>query len=391
MSTYPPVAGYSYTANDSIGSAIHAFLWTEVGGMQDLGFIGGFTGTRSNSSYGCGISANGSVVGGSSQTATDSTTYPFIWTPAGGMVNLGNPDPSIANGTGQPTVNLLSQLSADGSTLCGYVFSNSLVVAWIWKGGNFTILPSLPGANQTQAQSISADGSTVVGFSGESDSTLHAFLWTSSGGIVDLGILPGLTGNQANSRAYGSSNNGTVVVGQSPFVGGGSPHAFVWTLSGGIKDLNSVLSSSGVDMTGITLVSALGVSPNGRYVVGNGIFSYSYNQAFLVDLQAMALYQIPDFTSSGTGGVSNAANAVNDAGVVTGFAQIQTPLDQYEAFIYTVAGGLVNLGTLGPDRFNHYSSQGNAIGVSPIVTTGGPIMIGPGEGMLGTNIGPIMV
>src|ERR1700680_83879 len=61
---------------------VHAFLWTEVGGFQDLGTLGG------TGSYAYGINKSGEVVGYS--LLADGTTYhAFLWTQAVGMQDLG--------------------------------------------------------------------------------------------------------------------------------------------------------------------------------------------------------------------------------------------------------------------------------------------------------------
>src|SRR2546421_24231 len=61
---------------------LHAFSWTQSGGMVDLGTLGG------TQSYGLAVNASGQVVGYST-LAGDSDAHAFSWTQAGGMVDLG--------------------------------------------------------------------------------------------------------------------------------------------------------------------------------------------------------------------------------------------------------------------------------------------------------------
>lgn len=77
--------------------------------------------------------------------------------------------------------------------------------------------------------------------------------------------------SNGNSWATGVSGNGAVVVGY--YFSSGSQMAFRWTAATGSKNLNSLLATAGVNMTGITLQTASGVSGNGQFIVGNGIFN----------------------------------------------------------------------------------------------------------------------
>ena len=83
------VVGESSTADDL---DIHAFSWTQAGGMVDLGTLGG------TESEPFAVNASGQVVG-YSYTAGDTDLHAFSWTQAGGMVDLGILDPEILSGT----------------------------------------------------------------------------------------------------------------------------------------------------------------------------------------------------------------------------------------------------------------------------------------------------
>jgi probable HAF family extracellular repeat protein len=62
----------------------HAFLWTQAGGMVDLGTLGG------SHSYATAVNGSGQVVGHSA-TANGTRMHAFVWTQAGGMIDLGTP------------------------------------------------------------------------------------------------------------------------------------------------------------------------------------------------------------------------------------------------------------------------------------------------------------
>ena len=60
----------------------------------------------------------------------------------------------------------------------------------------------------------------------------HAFLWSSTTGMQDLGTL----GTGEDSEAFGINSAGHVV-GDSNTNGPYTPHAFLWTQSAGMQDL----------------------------------------------------------------------------------------------------------------------------------------------------------
>ncbi|GKS57824.1 hypothetical protein YTPLAS18_13510 [Nitrospira sp.] len=91
-----------------------------------------------------------------------------------------------------------------------------------------------------------------------------------------IGPLPGHT----TAAATAVSDNGKIVVGisnstflqyQGVVLGWNPGTAFRWAESGsnaGIKDLRDLLIANGVNMTGITLLSVTGMSPDGQWIQG---------------------------------------------------------------------------------------------------------------------------
>ena len=213
----------------------HAFIWTQGGGIVDLGALGGDPAGTGSDAF--AVSANGSVVVGDSSTDdTNTADHAFRWTQGGGMADLGA------------------------------------------LGGD-------PAGTDSVAFAVSANGSVVVGDSSTDDTNAieHAFRWTQGGGMADLGALGGDPAG-TGSEAAAVSATGKVVVGYS-FTDdtNSNTHAFRWTQSSGMQDLNTLLGNAGVNMTGIVLEAANGISPNGRYIAGGGTFSgSSIEEAFLV-------------------------------------------------------------------------------------------------------------
>ena len=113
------VVGYGNSA-----TGMEAFRWTQVCGMQGLGFP-----------EACAASADGSVVVGFRYNANQAE--PVRWTHDGGTVCLGKlPDYSYGSANG---------VSADGSVIVGtYRENNNITFRWI-AGRGIAGLPGLPG------------------------------------------------------------------------------------------------------------------------------------------------------------------------------------------------------------------------------------------------------
>lgn len=115
----------------------------------------------------------------------------------------------------------------------------------------------------------------------------EAFRWTSSGGMVGLGDLPG---GSFNSLAFGVSADGSVVVGRSLTASGFE--AFIWDETNGMQRLADVLTDAGLDLTGWTLEQATGVSADGKTLVGVGTNPSGDDEAWVASLQVPALTPI---------------------------------------------------------------------------------------------------
>jgi probable HAF family extracellular repeat protein len=161
-------------------------------------------------------------------------------------------------------------VSPNGSFAVGASNSAAGLQAFRWtSAGGMVGMGDLPGAPfGSVATGVSADGAVVVGFGNlnEATGTTEAFRWTSGGGMVGLGDLPG---GPLNSNTWDVSADGSVVVGYGNTASG--EEAVRWTAGDGMQNLRDLLIAGGATgLTGWTLTQATGVSADGLTIVGIG-------------------------------------------------------------------------------------------------------------------------
>jgi probable HAF family extracellular repeat protein len=224
---------------------------------------------------------------------------------------------------------------------------------------SFTGLGQMPNAMHgagTFANSVSADGSSVVGYGWDAQGRARAWRWTESTGIVDLGDLGGGT-----SEAYDVNADGTVVVGYS-YSATNEHLGFRWTPGAGMQALPMYevidVSGDGDFMVGINIWRtasgqagffdpagfgfwAAGVSTNGQVVVG---YKYVNTRA-----HAFRWTQAGGLLDLGvtTGTESDARGVSGNGLVIVGEAQDNSIQGFYRAFRWTAQGGMQDLGILG--------------------------------------------
>lgn len=242
---------------------IHACRFTDSDGLVDLGTLDP-SNDATLGSFAFGVNADGSVVVGVSDLpGGGSNQHAFRWTQSERMVDLGSA--KGANGFSSAYAT-----GADDSVVVGESdFPSGARRAFRWTAASGFL--DLDSSGAGLASGISGDGSTVVGAN-----KTHAFRWTETGGMQDLPTLPGRSG----AAATAVSDNGKVVVGMSaprPLGRGYSTgwdfetsdtRAFRWTAASGTQDLTELLAARSVDTTGITLLAALAISPDGQFIGG---------------------------------------------------------------------------------------------------------------------------
>ena len=247
--------------NDPINGLVqHAFIYSD-GVITDLGTFGG------GISQGNGINDSGIAVG-SSLLSDGATTHAFWYNPATKQLNdlgtLSGGFRSAAFG-----INRKGQIAGSSDTSRFDALGNPITDAVIWNlpAGNIVDLGTL-GGSFGRATAINDFGS-AVGFSTNAQGFTHAFL-SGRSGLVDLGTLGG-----SYSQATAINNRG-VVVGFSNVTGDTTVHAFIWTSRHGLVDLNTLLPAN----SGWVLSSAYGINNEGTIVGGGTINGESHAFAF---------------------------------------------------------------------------------------------------------------
>jgi probable HAF family extracellular repeat protein len=262
-----------------------AFRWTAAAGIEGLG-----PGPFSQSSIAFSASYDGSVISGIHGGAA-------MWTPDAGWQSLAGPADSYARGVSHDGTLLAGQIknqavrfnvgnapqfigtlapdqnsfglgiSGDGGAVVGYGITSGGERAFKWTNASgMVMLPSIGGnANNAAAINISADASTIVGWSSGSLEQ-QAVLWHDQG-VNPLGTL---VEGDTRSLALDISGDGDLVVGWS-----GTPlvhTAFLWDATRGMRNLRSVLINQyGLNLANWTLEEATGISDDGMTMTGLGI------------------------------------------------------------------------------------------------------------------------
>lgn len=243
---------------------------TETKQWQTLGSLNG---NMSYPSAGSGyyISGDGKSVAGIAYTTNPASTgakkfaHAAVWSEKEGMMDLG----SLFDNIGRST--RANCISYDGSVVVGWQDQNGPWHSAVWRknpaGGyypNEFLLkdPSKGSADiknrLSECRSVSLNGKWIGGKGqGTVSATENGWIWSEETGVIELPKLEmGFVENV--------NNDGTMATG---FTGG--MQGFIWTKDGGTKTLNEyVYDKFGLDMGDVYLMSALNMSPNGRYLCG---------------------------------------------------------------------------------------------------------------------------
>jgi len=311
------------------------FTWQD-GVVHKLGALPGF-----NSSFAFWVSNSGHVVG-VSENGVDPLTgiralEAVLWGKDGSITDLGtlggyDSAAFAVNNRGQVVGSALNTIPDPYTGM--FSFSGATQAhAFRWtKSQGMQDLGTLGGTDSAafyinergQIAGFSFTDSTVNPSTGVP--TLHPFLWE-NGKMTDLGTLGGTFAGPFTIESFGGLNNRGEVVGTSNLAGDAIAHPFLWTKSEGMKDLGTL---------GGTLAFATWINDAGEVVGLSGTLDDQFAHAFL--------WRDGVMTDLGTPGSDpdSQANSINSRGQVVGGSFGTTDL---HGFLWE-NGSIVDLNTL---------------------------------------------
>lgn len=195
----------------------------------------------------------------------------FVWSAEKGMstITIGLPE----------AVERLQPLGGNScQQVVGYYVDTENRYAFLWDRANgLTDLSPALGSKYCEAHAINDKGQIIGQSFTRSKRQFSAFMWDKTTGVRELGVLGGHW-----SSPNGLNNFGTVV-GSSKFDGTGGAdgarwHAFLWSTSTGMIDLNEALHESSVFLC---LESALDINDAGQ-IIGYGRIKNGQRRGFVM-------------------------------------------------------------------------------------------------------------
>ena len=324
--------------------------------VQDLGTLGGpysFSYNLNNAGVVSGGSATPNQNGDPSQAVVNAPQTAFLWDDGHlrNLGTLGGPD-SVAAAANLANLAVVdsetANLSRQGEDVCAFG-TNLQCLAAIWKHGQLSKLPLLPGGNNSYALDMN-DRGQVVGFADTDVYDLdcaaaktagfrfQAVIWEPNGSLrPPLSPLD----RDTVANAFGINNDGQVVGNSGvcanttppPYVT--SPHAVLWERDGTPIDLGSL----GGPVSGASAIN------NHGDVSGTSSSADGSPQAFLwtPETRTLVKLQTPDGFPAA---VNTCCKTINDRREIVGF-MFNADFSQQHAFLWK-DGAMVDLNDLLP-------------------------------------------
>jgi probable HAF family extracellular repeat protein len=166
------------------------FRWTRKRGMQALGTFASVEATAAD------VNADG-YIGGTAPLRKGGTDHAFLWTPNGGLIDLG---------TGSGSASGATRLNDQG-TVIGFISKPpALGVGFVWTGADGLLEIGKLGVNISTADDINKHGQVVGAIDG------RAYMWTRELGVADLNTrVRNAPSGLVLLRASAINNDGAIV------------------------------------------------------------------------------------------------------------------------------------------------------------------------------------
>jgi probable HAF family extracellular repeat protein len=281
--------------------------------VSPLGTLGGTVSVAN------AINVQGNIVGAG--TTVQGPGHAFV-SDGIGISDLGT---LISTSTAMSTANGISATGEVVGISTATAAGDSHGFRWTSTGG-MQDLGTLPGGSASSAMGVNSAGQ-IVGYGATGAApTAHAVLWQQGWGAgqwiaTDLGTLAGATGGLSQANAINNAWS-PQVVGFSILSDNASYHAFLWQ-SGTMTDLGSLGGA-------ISIAHAIN---DGGLIVGGSLNGSGKRHAFTI--QAGGGNPMQDIgTLVGAKGVFSEAYAVNSSGAIVGASVHNTTTTDTHAFIY---------------------------------------------------------
>ena len=221
----------AYVGSANTATAVRAFAGSRSGQVKELAPLAG-----DNASVAYAINGRRQAAGFSSGAKGERAV---VWSAAGTPRAL----PALRGATASRAHDISSRGDVAG---VANVATGRQPVLWP-RGQPPRALKLLAGDTTGEALAVNARGE-AVGYTADATGMVrHAALWRPNGAVTALGALPG----GASSEALDSNDAGDVV-------GTAGSRAFLWTRSGGMRDLNQLVAPSRLVLTKATGINNAG-------------------------------------------------------------------------------------------------------------------------------------
>jgi probable HAF family extracellular repeat protein len=251
-------------------------------------------------------------VTGSSLTA-GGVQHAFVWRAGAGMLDIGTP-----TGGGESSGTAINR----HGVVTGSSYADFLPRAFRWSAasGSESLGALTPGLGSASFAGALNGAGLIAGSSATADGSRHAFAWTRSSGMLDIDTL-----NSYDALVVAVGGNGEVAGNHIPSPDAIEYRPFLWTRAGGMRDLGTAGGSE-------AFVTAMtpGLHMAGLINFGDDV------------QRAMSWTRSGGMRNLGTlGGASSRADGVNAAGQIVGFAE--TRAGDWRAFVWTAKQGMLDL------------------------------------------------